>query len=530
MTLIGQVGSTFELQAAPSLDDPYPWYHLTTVTQTVNPQLHFELLDADRRFYRALPIPTNPAPALLAWIPPGTFTLGSPATEPGRKQDEQTHLVSISQGYWLGRHEVTQDEYRQVMLAAPSAFTDSSSQPVESVSWDEAVACCETLSRREQDAGHLPTGYVYRLPTEAEWEYAARSGSSTAYFFGDDPTNLTQYAWYQTNSGGTTQPVSTRSASTSGLSDLYGNVAEWCLDWYASLASDRVVDPQGPVNGTERVVRGGSWASLASDCRSASRSSRVPGGKSSDVGFRVALAKGVLPGPTNPNPARLVWIPPGTFVMGSPPGELDRRSDETQHVVTISQGLWFGRFEVTVGEYTDVTGIQIPGPTELPMVNATWTNAVQYCQLLTQREQDAGRLPAGYVYRLPTEAEWEHAARSGTTTRFFFGDDLDYVQLRNYAWSFMNASGQTHQVGQKLPSPDGLYDVYGNVWEWCLDRYGAYPSLPVVDPKGSATGANRVLRGGGFNDQAYCRSAARYSAAPNDSFAGRGFRVVLGRP
>ncbi len=229
MKLTGKVGSSFEIQFAPSLDDLSPWYHLGIVTQTINPQILFDPLGPGKRFYRALPIPTNPNPVQLVWIPAATFTMGSPTNEPGREADEQEHLASITESFWMGRHEVTQGEYMAAMLSNPSQFVGDSSRPVDRVTWQEAMDYCSTLSAREQAAGRVPSGYTYRLPTEAEWEYAARAGSATPFFFGDDSRLLSQYAWTVTNSGGSTRPVAGKIVNPLGLSDIYGNVAEWCF-------------------------------------------------------------------------------------------------------------------------------------------------------------------------------------------------------------------------------------------------------------------------------------------------------------
>jgi formylglycine-generating enzyme required for sulfatase activity len=526
--LIAQVGSVFEIQTASSLQDPFPWTHLTNVTQSTNPQVFFDTVAAGKAFYRVLPIPTNPSPAQLVWVPPGTFAMGSPLTEPGRNPDEQQHVVSITEGFWMGQREVNQPDYMATMLSNPSEFTGSA-LPVESVTWQNAVDYCAVLTRREQDAGRLPLGYVYRLPTEAEWEYATRSGSQTAYSFGDDPSSLPQFAWFATNSGSMTDPVVTRTASPPGLFDTYGNVAEWCLDWYGSYSLNRALDPQGPTNGVARVVRGGSWASIATECRSASRDSLTATNSASTVGFRTVLAKETYAWPTNPNPARLVWVPSGSLIMGSPLGELGRGSDETQHQVTLTKAFWISRYELTQGEFSTLTGIQLSGGSNLS-AQITWQQATQYCQLLNAQESQAGRLPTGYVYRLPREAEWEYVARAGTQTRYFFGDDLSGTQLANYAWYGGTCGVITIVGGEKAPSPLGLYDIYGNKAEWCADWYGPYPQGSAIDPIGPASGQYKVSRGGGCccADAAYCRSAARLPFDPNQN--GAGLRIVLGQP
>jgi formylglycine-generating enzyme required for sulfatase activity len=250
-----------------------------------------------------------------------------------------------------------------------------------------------------------------------------------------------------------------------------------------------------------------------------------------------------VPTPDNPN---LVFIQPGTFTMGSPSNEVDRSSTEgPQMTVTISRGFWISKYLVTQSDYLSVTGTNTSyyngdrsGPpwndidygTDLtrPIEQVSWNDAVNYCALLTTQERDAGRIPLNWIYRLPTEAEWEYACRAGTTTRFYYGDDPGYANLTNYAWYFDNSDGQTHPVGELLPNAWGLYDMAGNVWEWCQDWYGPYPGGSLTDPKGPATGTYRVWRGGGwFYLGRYCRSARRFNHLPTYIYEGLGFRVVL---
>jgi formylglycine-generating enzyme required for sulfatase activity len=240
-----------------------------------------------------------------------------------------------------------------------------------------------------------------------------------------------------------------------------------------------------------------------------------------------------------------VWISPGTFTMGSPSNEAGRSIIEgPQAAVTISQGFWMGKCELTQEDYLAVVGSNPSyfngdrsGPPDndqdygidltRPVEQVSWHDATNYCARLTELERIAGRIPTNYVYRLPTEAEWEYACRAGTTTRFYYGDDPGYTNLTNYAWYFDN-SDMTHSVGQLLPNAWGLYDMAGNVWEWCQDWYDAYPDGSRTDPQGAVTGTSRLWRGGGwFRIAQYCRSARRFNNLPTYTYDGLGFRVVL---
>ncbi len=243
-----------------------------------------------------------------------------------------------------------------------------------------------------------------------------------------------------------------------------------------------------------------------------------------------------ITGITNPYaflPNILVSIKPGTFTMSSPGTEVDRYSNNEgpQTVVTLTKAFWMGKYEVTQAEYLALMGSnpsEILGDLKRPVEHVYWNDAMNYCTKLTSQERAAGRLPAGYVYRLPTEAEWEYACRAGTTTRFSFGDDPNYTQLGNYAWFSSNSGGTTHPVGMKLPNPWGLYDMHGNVWEWCLDWIGVYPGGSMTDPRGPNTGSSRADRGGGWADDGrYCRSACRGGFLPDVATYLVGFRPVL---
>ena len=267
---------------------------------------------------------TNSIGMKLVLIPKGTFTMGAPVSEVGSEDDEQQHQVTIGKDYYLAIHEVTQAQYKKVTGRNPSQFNghvlaeripakkhpvtgrtikearivpkDTSSFPVDSVTWDDAVYFCERLSNLPEEK---KAGRVYRLPTEAEWEYACRAGSKTPFIFGDSETTLNNCAWYRQNSrenGGSHRPhpVGTKNPNAWGLFDMHGNTSEWCHDWYDDYPHGAVSDPKGPSSGSDslgdgRVLRGGSYRREAKDCRSAARDSCSPSYRSQSNGFRVAV-------------------------------------------------------------------------------------------------------------------------------------------------------------------------------------------------------------------------------------------------
>jgi formylglycine-generating enzyme required for sulfatase activity len=219
----------------------------------------------------------------MAYIRPGTFTMGN---ENGDSNEKPLTRVTLTRAYWLGKTEVTQGQYEALMGNNPSNFKNAGRDaPVETVSWDEAMQFCRKLTERERQAGRLPEGYEYTLPTEAQWEYACRAGTT-----GDYAGNLAAMAWYSQNCGDTTHAVGQKQANAWGLYDMHGNVWEWCRDWYGSYPGGSGADPTGPSSGAARVFRGGSWDVVADYCRSAFRLPSGPGGRSPAMGFRLALA------------------------------------------------------------------------------------------------------------------------------------------------------------------------------------------------------------------------------------------------
>jgi len=224
----------------------------------------------------------------------------------------------------------------------------------------------------------------------------------------------------------------------------------------------------------------------------------------------------------------MVWIEPGSFTMGSPASETGRDSDETQHQVTLTQGFWLGKYEVTNVEWKSLMGTEpwkgqsyVLDDPKSPVVYVSWDDCQKFIQKLNQKGEG--------TFRLPTEAEWEYACRAGTNTAYHFGNTED--GLAEYAWytkNALDANGKyAHVVGKKKPNAWGLYDMHGNVWEWCQDWYGEYPSGAVTDPTGPASGQSRVLRGGSCDgNPENCRSAYRHRFTPVGRYYSRGFRLL----
>jgi len=241
-----------------------------------------------RKFNKALTIPGLGLE--IIWIMPGKFTMGSPASEEGRFKIEVQHEVSLTNGYWLGKYEVNQGQWKTLMGNNSSFFGNAGTWvPVESVSWEEAMEFCRKLTKGERSAGRLPRGYEYSLPTEAQWEYACRAGTTGPYNIGSGESDLSRAGWWKDNSGNKTNRAGEKSANIWDLYDMHGNVWEWCYDWYGKYPTGRAMDPAGPSSGSSRVLRGGSWGSNAQECRSAYRNFSTPGFRFTSLGFRLAL-------------------------------------------------------------------------------------------------------------------------------------------------------------------------------------------------------------------------------------------------
>jgi len=494
-------------------------------------------------------------------IPPGEFMMGSPDTEKERQDDEgPLHKVRISRPFYMAIYETTQAQYRAIMGRNPSLF-DGDDRPVERLSWNNATEFCVLMSQK--------AGFEVRLPTEAEWEYACRAGTSTRFNVGDALSTKKANFKRKGRRSGETKPVGSYRPNRWGLYDMHGNVSERVWDWYDSAYYKKspVKDPKGPVIARERVCRGGSRSDFVSELRSAGRAGGdKPGMRRQRMGFRVAVSLKKLkdlpssikeaqletrvPHLANPSQVqsdyaktsglpltkeldlgknvklKLILIPPGEFLMGSPWKEKGRLGDEGPlHRVRITKPFYMGVYELTQEQYEAAwqsERFKFRGR-NYPADGVGRYRAKIVCRRISERTGDE--------VRLPSEAEWEYACRAGSRTRFHYGDDPDCRELQDYAWLKDNSGETSHPVGQKKPNAWGLYDMYGNVAESCEDhyRYNYYGVSPTKDPLFVGTPDSKYLvRGGSWRRPARTlRSAARKDTSEIGGQRAWGFRVLV---
>lgn len=496
----------------------------------------------------------------LVLVPAGKFVLGSPQSELKRSSSEVQHEVTISRPFYMAKFETFHDLWVNV-TGLPKPLTSVGPRaPVGRITWLEAVDAARKLNERL--AGQAPlAGYEFRLPTEAEWEYACRAGTTTVTHYGDIITP--REANIGGGMGSQFKPVGSYKPNAWGLYDMHGNMSEWVLDWYDYFSAVAAVDPTGPKEGRERIVRGSAAQTGIVDIRSARRKPLIPHALDGTVGCRFVYAPvltaaatpgaafPIIPTTSSTSPAaapsqastagltpelefaigpgvslQLVAVPAGKFLMGSPPQEPNRSTDEVQHEVTISRPFYLGKFELQHRQYTALVGPRKPlsaGPSG-PAFKMNWADADDYCRRLN--EQLAGKTPLdGYVFRLPTEAEWEYACRAGTTTATHFGPAL----TENDAHVGGGKGAPLKVTGSYPPNAWGLYDMHGNTSEWVWDWYGPYPTGAVVDPTGPASGTIRCVRGrAAFSPLTEVRSAARWGIDPGKIDVYRGFRIAYG--
>ena len=498
----------------------------------------------------------------LVRVEAGTFEMSA---EDGENWgNEVPHRVTLTRDFYIGKTEVTQAQWKAVMGTNPSEFKGDD-LPVENVSWNDAMEFCGKLNDMEK----APSGWKFTLPTETQWEYAARGGkkSKGCKYSGSD--NIGEVAWYDDNSGFKTHPVGQKKANELGLHDMSGNVCEWCLDDWQDK-SDKVTAEFARGNnrgGSIRVIRGGSWIDNAGNCRSANRSDfDLPLGRNYSLGFRLALvpAEGYdsgidavpvnttrqkpstgqtpassggteqrvqlppgdktisLPGNVN---LELVKVEAGSFEMSARDGE--NYDKEVAHRATLTKDFYIGRTEVTQVQWKAVMGSNpsyFKGD-DLPVEKVSWNDAMEFCDTLNRM----GKAPKGWKFTLPTETQWEYAARGGRKSKGYKYSGSD--NIGEVAWYDGNSGSETHPVGQKKANELGLYDMSGNVHEWCLDDWNDDSSKQKAEfTRGNDQGGSslRVFRGGsGRDDARLCRSAVRVSLVPGNRYINLGFRVAL---
>jgi formylglycine-generating enzyme required for sulfatase activity len=501
----------------------------------------------------------------LISVPGGAFMMGSPQGE-GRDNEHPQHQVTLSD-FKIGKYEITQGQWKHIMGSEnnPSNFKKGDNYPVENVTWDEVQIFITKLNQI--------TGKNYRLPTEAEWEYAARRGNQAKGYKYSGSDDINVVAWYEGNSANqppaknkkrrlkpqkqdlspetakpdkSTHPVGTKPPNELGIYDMTGNVSEWCGDWYGEYSATPQTNPPGPAEGLARVWRGGGWNSYGAICTTHDRAGSYPNEHYSVIGFRIVL-------PCQPPPdfgIELISVEGGTFMMGSPEGS-GYDWEKPQHQVTVSS-FKIGKYEITQGQWQAVMCSNPAASSEdaaewgsygvganYPVYYVSWNDIVGTYGASTVINGVAyyengfiyrlNRL-TGKNYRLPTEAEWEYAARGGNQSKgykYSGSDDINEV-----AWHRDNLPAQdpdkpgfgAQPVGTKAPNELGIYDMSGNVWEWCSDWWSLYTSEPQTNPGGASDGSARVLRSGNDSD---CHSADRSAYSPAYRDDDIGFRIAL---
>ena len=509
-------------------------------------------------------------PAGFVYVEGGTFMMGN---KDGDDDEKSVHSVTLD-SFYMCDHEVTQKEFRDVIGSIPGYSTGDNS-PVDEVTWFDAIEYCNELSLKE---GLTPcytnrnftwicdfSANGYRLPTEAEWEYAARGGKNSKGYMYSGTNDLNFVPWYEygvigiDDVGRISNTPKQRIPNELGIYDMSGSVWEWCWDWYGAYSKNEQKNPCGASQGTERVLRGGASDYCDSTaCRVTNRSYYTPGDYNEldgyyYIGFRVVRSANVANFSGEKHNAAnskeqsrsddWVFVCGGNFKMGNDDGKND---EKPVHEVRLNS-FYMCNHEVTQKEYRDVMGNNpscFIGDNK-PVECVTWYDAIEYCNALSLKEgltpcynMLRGKLycnTSANGYRLPTEAEWEYAARGGKKNNGYAYSGSN--SIGNIAWYDENSGNSTHDVKTKSPNEFGIYDMSGNVFEWCWDWYDEYESAYKINPDESryqiepvwSSRLFRVLRGGAYHcDPSNCRVTGRQKLDPysGDTYCDIGFRVV----
>ncbi len=412
----------------------------------------------------------------------GTFTMGD---------GENAHPVSLS-SYSIGQTEVTQALWEAVMGTNPSANTANKQLPVTNISWYDCQAFINKLNQQ--------TGLRFRLPTEAEWEYAARGGQKGRGYTYAGSNDLKEVAWYNGNSGNTLHAVAQKKPNELGIYDMSGNVWEWCHDWHAPYPNTHQYNPLGPEVGQIvgkrylRVFRGGSYGYEAAYHQNTFRdiTGPEPNIGTANLGLRLVLSDDVNFETIHVNDTlsfHMMDVKGGTFTMGD-----DNTSNASPaHQVTLSD-YYIGQTEVTQALWKAVMG-DIPTGNKNPSYPVGYVSYAD-CQNFIAKLNNL----TGLYFQLPTEAEWEYAAMGGNRSHGYIYSGSNTID--DVAWYDQNSGNKLHHVGAKQPNELGIYDMSGNAWEWCADYHGKYTAENQINPQGPATGTDRVIRSGSFRTTA----------------------------
>ena len=417
------------------------------------------------------------------------------------------------ENYHISATEVTQELWEAVMGTTVAMQRDKinpqmplagvgDNHPIYYLSQKEAKEFCERLSRL--------TGRIYSLPIWQQWEYAAHGGNKSHGYKYSGSNNVDDVAWINSES---THQVATKAPNELGIYDMSGNVYEWCDD--------------------DRELRGGSWMCDASCAEIEQANWRDARSRDKIVGFRVVenhsdtlLKVKFVDGDkvtitVNGVSFNMVKVSGGPFRMGS--NDSEAHDDEKPvHSVTLSD-YYIGETEVTQELWEAVMGSNPShfNGSRKPVEEVSWNDCQEFIKKLNQL--------TGKTFRLPTEAEWEYAARGGNKSKGYKYSGSNTIG--DVAWYNVGSSNSiygTHQVGTKAPNELGIYDMSGNVWEWCADRDGDYSSSSQTNPTGPTSGSSRVLRGGSWlYDAQHCRVAYRFSFYPSNRYSFFGFRLGL---
>lgn len=556
----------------------------------------------------------------------GTFEMGSTDWT----VSTPVHNVTISKSYYICETEVTQALWYAVMGQSPTKLDNyqwnseyglGDEYPAYYISYKDCQSFLSTLN--SQLSSQLSDGEQFRFPTEAEWEFAARGGNKSLGYDYSGSNAVYNVSWYNENSGGKTHEVTNKAANELGIYDMSGNVSEWCYDWYGDYSSDAQYDPTGPISGSERVLRGGSWNVHDFWGYVYYREQNTPSSYSALHGFRLALDAPVsylsvassslsfdapasslqlavsasgeysysssaswltvtqssdkttltvsaeantgtsartatitltlgsltktisvfqnsdderfftITGNGKTVTFKMIKVEGGTFQMGSTSGY----SDETPiHSVTLTKDYYMGETEVTQALWYAVMGYS---PTsnyyswsspyglgdEYPTYYINYNDCQSFLSALNSKL--SSQLSSGESFRFPTEAEWEFAAKGGNKSKGYTYSGSNTIG--DVAWYTDNSGSTTHPVKTKSPNELGLYDMSGNVWEWCYDWSGSYSSGAQTDPTGPTSGSYRVNRGGGCGDSA-TGLASRNGLTPSYRSSNIGLRLCLAAP